>query len=116
MEHIHSIILIKRDNKYLNYYDDRWGMYLFPNIKGNDIEKIKEKYRANNVKFLFDKAHEKYSVSYNENRVYHHYFYEIDGTDINGEYFSLDELLEDSKVRENNGDIIGFVEDYYKDM
>ena len=55
MEHIHSIILIKKDNKYLNYYDDRWGMYLFPNIKGNDIEKIKEKYRANNVKFLFDK-------------------------------------------------------------
>ena len=33
-----------------------------------------------------------------------------------GEYFSLDELLEDSKVRENNGDIIGFVKDYYKDM
>ena len=103
MEHIHSIILIKRDNKYLNYYDDRWGMYLFPNMKRNDIEKIKEKHHTNNVKFLFDKVHEKYSVSHNENRIYHHYFYEIDGIDIDGEYFSLDELLENSKVRENNG-------------
>ena len=46
MEHIHSIILIKRDNKYLNYYDDMWGMYLFPNVKVNDIEKIKEKYHT----------------------------------------------------------------------
>ena len=34
MEHVHSIILIKRGDKYLNYFDERWGMYLFPNIKG----------------------------------------------------------------------------------
>ena len=36
MEHVHSIILIKRGDKYLNYFDERWGMYLFPNIKGKD--------------------------------------------------------------------------------
>lgn len=30
MEHIHSIILIKKDNKYLNYYDDRWGDVFIP--------------------------------------------------------------------------------------
>ena len=62
MEHVHSIILIKKGDKYLNYFDERWGMYLFPNIKGNDIEEIKDKYNTNNVKYLFDKVHEKYSI------------------------------------------------------
>ena len=57
MEHVHSIILIKKDGKYLNYFDDRWNMYLFPNIKGNDIDQIKKKFNTNEVKFLFDKVH-----------------------------------------------------------
>lgn len=98
MEHIHSIIIIKKGNKYLNYYDERWGMYLFPNLKGNDIEKIKNKYNTNNVKLVFDKVHEKYSVSHNEIRTYHHYFYEVT-IDIDGKYFSIDELLADDKVK-----------------
>lgn len=113
MENIHSIIIIKKDNKFLNYYDERWEMYLFPNIKGNDIEEIKNKYNTDKVKFLFDKVHDKYSVSHNENRTYHHYFYEVQ-VDIDGEYFTLDELLNDNKVKENNSDIIGFIKDYYK--
>jgi len=113
MEHIHSIIIIKKDNKYLNYYDERWGMYLFPNIKGNDIELIKSKYGTNNVKLLFDKVHEKYSLSHNELRIYHHYFYEVD-TNVDGEYFSLDELLEDNRIKENNADIIQYIKEYYK--
>ena len=112
MESIHSIILIKKDNKFLNYFDERWDMYLFPNIKGNNIDEIKEKYNTDNVKFLFDKAHNKYSVSHGENRAYHHYFYEVE-SDINGEYFTLDELLKDPKVKENNSDIIGFIREYY---
>ena len=74
MEHVHSIIVIKNGDKFLNYFDDRWGMYLFPNIKGNDIEQIKEKYGTTNVKLLFDKVHDKYSVSHNEERTYHHYY------------------------------------------
>ena len=86
-------------------------MYLFPNIKGNDIEEIKKKYNTENVKFLFDKVHNKYSVSHNETRTYHHYFYEVD-TDIDGEYFTLDELLEDKKIKENNSDIIQFIKEY----
>ena len=114
MEHIHSIILVKKENKYLNYYDDRWDMYLFPNMKGNDLTQIKEKYKTNKVKFLFDKIHEKYSLSHNEKRVYHHYFYEVDGTNFDGEYFSLDELLKDPKIRENNKDIIDLIKEYYK--
>ena len=54
MEHVHSIILIKKGEKYLNYFDERWGMYLFPNIKGNNIEEIKAKYNTDYVKYLFD--------------------------------------------------------------
>ena len=112
MEHTHSIIIIKKDNKFLNYYDDNWKMYLFPNLKGNDIEEIKNKYNTNNVKLLFDKVHEKYSVSHNETRKYHHYFYQVD-TDINGEYFTLEELINDPKVKKYNEDIINYIKDYY---
>lgn len=115
MEHVHSIILIKRGDKYLNYFDERWGMYLFQNIKGNDIEEIKNKYNTNNVKYLFDKVHEKYSIPNKETRTYHHYFYEVD-KDINGEYFSLNELLQKEKVKENNGDIIKFIEEFYNNQ
>ena len=113
MESVHSIIIIKKDNKFLNYFDERWGMYLFPNIKGNDINEIKEKYNTNKVKFLFDKVHDKYSVSHNEMRTYHHYFFEVD-SDVNGEYFTLDELLENKKIKEHNSDIIEFIKEYYK--
>ena len=44
--------------------------------------------------------------------LYHHYFYEVD-EDIAGEYFSLNELLQKEKVKENNGDIIKFIEEFY---
>ena len=113
MESIHSIIIIKKDGKYLNYFDDRWNMYLFPNIKGNNIEDIKKVYNTDNVKLLFDKVHSKYSLSHNEYRTYHHYFYEVNSS-IDGEYFTLDELLDKPKVRENNIDIINFIKEYYK--
>ena len=112
MEHIHSIIVIKKDNKFLNYFDERWGMYLFPNLKGKDIDTIKNKYKTNNVKLLFDKVHEKYSVSNKELRTYHHYFYQVD-TAIDGEYFSLEELLNDEKIKKYNEDIINYIKDYY---
>ncbi len=115
MESVHSIIIIKKGNKYLNYFDDRWGMYLFPNIKGNDINTIKDMYNTDKVKLLFDKVHDKYSVSHNENRTYHHYFYEVDTTK-DGEYFSLDELLTLPKVKENNEDIINFIKDFYNNL
>ena len=49
---------------------------------------------------MFDKVHEKYSIPNKETRTYHHYFYEVD-KDINGEYFSLNELLQKEKVNEN---------------
>ena len=113
MEHIHSIIIVKNKDKYLNYFDKRWQMYLFPNIKGNDIGKIKEKYNTNNVKFLFDKIHNKYSVSDKKIKTYHHYFFEVD-EEIDGEYFSLDELLNKENVKKYNEDIIEYIRAYYK--
>ncbi len=113
-QHIHSIIIIRKGDKFLNYYDENWKIYLFPNMKGNNIEEIKKKYNTENVKLLFEKVHEKYSLTHLENRTYHHYFYEID-TDINGKYFSLEELLEHPDIKKYNGDIIGFIDDFYKE-
>ena len=40
MGHVHSIIIVKKDNKYLNIYDKRWDMLLFPNIRGNSVADI----------------------------------------------------------------------------
>lgn len=114
MEHIHSIIIIKKNNKYLNYYDERWGIYLFPNIKGNNVEIIKSNYNTNNIKLLFDKVHNKYSVSHNEIRTYHHYFYEVKAN-VEGKYFSLEELLNNKEVKKYNEDIIEYIKEYYKD-
>ena len=88
------------------------NIYLFPNIKGNDIEDIKEKYNTDNVKFLFDKVHDKYSVSHGKIRTYHHYFYEVDA-EVDGEYFSLEELLNNKEVKKYNEDIISFIKEYY---
>lgn len=52
------------------------------------------------------------ALSNEEKRTYHHYFYEVD-KDVDGEYFSLNELLQKEKVKENNGDIIKFIEEFY---
>lgn len=53
MEHISSIILIKKDNKYLDHYDERLNMYLFLNMKENDKENIlNSKLVYNNNKFV----------------------------------------------------------------
>ncbi len=112
MEHVHSILIKKEGNKFINYYDKRWNMYLFPNIKGNNVEDIKNKFKCENVKFLFDKVHDKYSIPNDEIKTYHHYFYEID-SDIEGELFTLDELLCMDKVKENNSDIISFIKEFY---
>lgn len=113
MESIHSIIVIRRGDKYLNYFDDRWGLYMFPSIKGNDIDEIKKKYNSCNVKYLFDVVHDKYSVPYDKVKTYHHYFYEV-LEDVPGEYFTFSELLDMNGVKEYNGDIIKFIRDFYE--
>lgn len=113
MEHVHSIIIIRKEDKFLNYFDKKWKIHLFPNIKGNSVEEIKEKYNTDNVKLLFDKVHEKYSIPHKEEKTYHHYFYEVEA-DVDGEYFSIEELLKDSKVKRYNEDIINYINNYYK--
>ena len=112
MESIHSIIIIKKENKYLNYFDNRWNMYLFPNLKGNDINIIKDYYQTDKVKLLFDKVHEKYSVKNKKIKTYHHYFYEVKEK-VEGEYFTLEELLTLPNVEKYNSDIISFIKEYY---
>lgn len=115
MEHVHSIIIVKKDNKYLNYFDENWGIYLFPNIKGNNIDEIKKMYNTDDVVLLFDKVHDKYSPNHKEIRTYHHYFYEVN-KEVNGEYFTLDELLDDPEVKKYNEDIINYIKDYYNNL
>lgn len=45
--------MIKKDNKYLDYYDERLNMYLFLNMKENDKENIlNSKLVYNNNKFV----------------------------------------------------------------
>ena len=112
MENIHSIIIIKKDDKFLNYYDNRWKMYLFPSFEGNDINKIKDYYQTDNVNILFDKVHKKYSVPNKKIKTYHHYFYEVNKK-VDGEYFTLEELLTLPNVEKYNSDIISFIEEYY---
>ena len=112
MESIHSIIIIKKENKYLNYFDNRWNMYLFTNLKGNNIDTIKDYYQTDNVKLLFDKVHEKHSVPNKKIKTYHHYFYEVKEK-VEGEYFTLEELLTLPNVEKYNSDIITFIKEYY---
>ena len=119
MEHVHSILILKKNNKYYTYYDNRWGMELFPNIKGNSIDDIKEYLKTNlniddcNVELLFDKVHDKYSIPHEETRTYHHYFYKVDAELSDDKYKTLEELLLDDKVKENNSDIINYIKEYY---
>ena len=112
MKNVHSIIIIKKDDKYLNYFDNRWNMYLFPNFKGNDITKIKDYYQTDNVNILFDKVDKKYSVPNKKIKTYHHYFYEVKEK-VEGEYFTLEELLTLPNVEKYNSDIISFIKEYY---
>ena len=62
MEHVHSIIIVKKEDKYLNYFDKRWGTYLFPNIKGNNIEEIR-KMLFTNKKVLVNDLSEQFDIS-----------------------------------------------------
>ena len=124
MEHEHSIIIIRKENKYLNIYDERWQMNLFPNIKGHEEKKIKEYVEdelsipIKEIKYLMEKHHEKYSLSHKENRKYHHYFYEVIPSTLEkqekGNFYTLEELLKDPKEKENNEDIINYIKEYYE--
>lgn len=84
MERKHAIIIIKNEkNKYLQYYDNRWESYLFPNCKINDktdYDKIKEeifgKY-GNNINYKMEKVHTKFSESDKIQKTYHTIFINV---------------------------------------
>lgn len=121
---IHAIIIIKNKDKYLQYYDERWDSYLFPNMKlkeeFTDIDIIE--YVENNLNkkvidctFIKNIIHSKYSVSHKEVREYNHYFYlvNIDNYDFDNTYkfFSMDELKNNKRIMEVNSDIVSYIEE-----
>ena len=127
MERKHAIIITKNEkNKYLQYYDNRWESYLFPNCKIEDktnCDKIKEeifeKYgiKIKNINYKMEKIHSKFSESDKIQKTYHHYFYECEtekefkNNDIQFKWYSMEELLKDERIQKVNSDIVGYVKE-----
>lgn len=120
----HTIIMIEKDKKYLQYYDERWNSLLFPNTKVIDgtkeeiIKECKKKYdlELSNLTLVFDHTHTKYSESHKEFRQYHHIFYEatLEKENPKYEYYTIEELEKNKRVMEVNKDIIDFIKERKK--
>lgn len=136
-EHIHSILIIKNHkDEYLQYFDNRWDSFLFPNCKltsefHKDLieqylsEKLNLAISNFNINYIMDKVHTKFSESAKVNKEYHHYFYNIQMVDmpeimqnptfkindITFKWFSLNELENDERIQKINSDIVSFVKD-----
>ena len=100
LEHKHTILIIKNNDKYLQYFDERWNSYLFLNTKvqGSVNEKelikfIEERFNIKDVtvEYKFDKVHSKYSPTANKEKTYHHYFYLVKAN-IPEEDFTIDNI------------------------
>ena len=130
----HAIIIIKNNkNEYLQCYELNWKSYLFLNCKvkdENDLEPlktcIKEKLgvEPQNITYLFNKIHSKYSVKHQKMREYEHYFYlvdidtktleakkEFELNDNKFKWFRMEELENDSRIQEVNSDIVKFIKE-----
>ena len=137
-EHIHAIIIIRNTSgEYLQYFDNRWDSFLFPNCKltkenhkdlinqyliQNFNFLLKEKY---NIDYVMDKIHTKFSESAKIYKEYHHYFYNIklanipdimqnptfNANDKTFKWFSLDKLQQDKRIQQVNSDIVSFIKD-----
>ncbi len=130
----HAIIIIKNNNnEYLQCYESSWKSYLFLNCKvkeKNDLEPvktcIKEKLGVDtqNITYLFNKIHSKYSVKHQKMREYEHYFYlvdidtktleakkEFELNDNKFKWFRMEELENDSRIQEVNSDIVKFIKE-----
>lgn len=132
----HAIIIIKNaKGEYLQYYEDSWNSYLFLNCKQEDswnITKISDTVlerlgvKPEKVSFLFEKTHSKYSVKHEKVREYQHFFYLVD-IDIRNEeaknefvikdtkfkWFSMESLEKNPEIMQINGDIIGFIKEWF---
>lgn len=130
----HAIIIIKNNNnEYLQCYESSWKSYLFLNCKvkeEKDLEPvktcIKEKLgvESQNITYLFNKIHSKYSVKHQKMREYEHYFYLVDIdtktleakkefslNDNKFKWFRMEELENDSRIQEVNSDIVKFIKE-----
>lgn len=127
----HAIIVIKNnENKYLQYYDERWDSYLFLNCKLHDnSDEIVKEYVSKQLNidinkitciYVGEKVHTKFSESAKKEKDYQHYFYDvkIEGVDSllldNAKYrwYSYDELLNDDRIKKVNSDIVGFIKEF----
>lgn len=137
-----SLVIIKNKNnplQFLQCYDKRWKSFLFLYLHTNEnedqnIEKIKTFVSSNlnikkeniSVRFCFEKSHEKYSVSNQITRKYHHRFYEIDLASfkcfknntfhLRGKkykWMTLEEMMENKTIMKKNSDVVGFIREYY---
>ena len=141
-EHPHSIVLIKdtfnqHTNRYLLYYDSRWNCKLFLNYSTitsgiKEVEANISKHLQMELKvadydikgaYEFEKVHEKFSISSQENKCYRHRFYKYvisnfsenlkrDCFEIDGKKFywmSIAEMECDSRIMEVNSDIVNMV-------
>ena len=134
-EHTHAIIIIKNNNgDYLQYFDNRWNSFLFPNCKlinANHqeliftklVEDLKLPIEITKFSLVFEKTHSKFSESAKTEKLYHHYFYEIDYTfhssitqdnefsinSVKFKWLSLSDLKSNPRIKEVNSDIIGYI-------
>ena len=132
----HAIIIIKNNNnEYLQCYESSWKSYLFLNCKvkeEKDLEPIKtcikEKLgvEPQNITYLFNKIHSKYSVKHQKMREYEHYFYLVDIdtktleakkefslNDTKFKWFGMEELEKNPEIMQINGDIIGVIKEWF---
>lgn len=130
----HAILILRnRNGKYLQYYDKRWSSFLFLNCKIEDTfsdDQIKEFLKKTmgvykdsiSVQFLEDMIHKKVSIPRNKEKKYHHYFYLVDfdlleemekeSFEYQGvfyQWFTMDELQKNKRIREVNSDIVDYV-------
>lgn len=145
IEHPFSIIGVKDSynefsNRYLLYYDTRWKCFLFPNIRTSENDSKNEEnmiYDISNslkiktgqlsVKKVGEKIHQKYSVSDEKMKWYHHTFYEVNVQifpeevkkpqfNIDGKnycWMSIAEMENNSRIQEVNSDIVSMVKELY---
>lgn len=134
----HAIIIIRnKQGAYLQYLEPTWQSYLFLNCKVAsrtdtrpvaDLIFTKLGISTNNIHYLFDKVHSKYSVKHQKMREYHHYFFLVDIdldtrmtakeftiNDTKFKWFSMPMLQSDKRIQEVNGDIVGFIKEELQD-
>lgn len=132
----HAIIIIKKTDEYLNYYDKRWNCYLFPNCKIEENTNIK-KYISDlleieetqiNMNFIKKIKHRKFSETSKKEKEYSHYFYRVEIKNIKDKFkekeftikkikykwFNTRDFEEDERIQKVNNDIIGFVKEMDK--